>query len=62
MSESTVHRFPKWLRDETYTIAHDARAPGKFLVTLVRGKKRRLAYGPTIATAAKRAALNGRKR
>src|SRR6266852_5489591 len=38
---ATVHRFPKWRREETYTIAHDARTSGKYIVILVSGDRPR---------------------
>lgn len=55
----SVHRFPKWLTAETFTISHDRKAPGKFVVTLYsdlkKGDHRFAGYGPTVAVAAQRA-------
>jgi catabolite repression HPr-like protein len=50
-----IYRFPKWLERESYTIAHEAASPGRFIVTLVRGSERFVGLGATITEAAKRA-------
>ena len=58
MQAYPTYRFPKWLYSETYTIAHDSTAPGRFAVTLVRGNTRLVGIGATITQAAKRACQN----
>lgn len=55
---ATVHRFPKWLHEESYVITHDKRRPAVFRLTLVRAGKKHVGFGRTISVAAKRAAKN----
>ena len=55
LQDYPTYRFPKWLYGETYTITHDASAPGRFAVTILRGKNRLVGIGATITQAAKRA-------
>jgi hypothetical protein len=51
----SVHRFPRWLTGEKFTIKHNPAFPRRWIVSLVDGRASYTGYGDSISLAARHA-------